>query len=121
MTRINLVPPQELSGPHLVAEYRELPRIFNLVRNRIKKGQTPKDCKIPSEYKLGPGHVTFFFNKLYFLAHRQKSLIKEMESRGYKPNFKSVNISDIPPEWQNNYIPTKEALEINRQRIKDRS
>jgi hypothetical protein len=31
VTRINLVDPKELSRQHLVAEYRELPRIFNYV------------------------------------------------------------------------------------------
>jgi deoxyribonuclease (pyrimidine dimer) len=121
MTRINLIPPKELSGPHLVAEYRELPRIFNLVRTRIKKGHTPKDCKIPTKYKLGPGHVTFFFDKLYFLAHRQKTLINEMKKRGYSPSFGYPDISDIPPEWCNHYIPTEDAIAINKQRIKERS
>jgi hypothetical protein len=121
MTRINVVPPEELSGPHLVAEYRELPRIFNLVRARIEKGYTPNRCNIPKEYKLGSGHVLFFYNKLHFLEMRQKRLIKEMENRGYKPNFTSVDISDIGPEWKNHYFPTKEALEINRARIKERS
>ncbi len=32
MTRINCVPVEELSGPHLVAEYRELPRVFALAQ-----------------------------------------------------------------------------------------
>jgi len=121
MTRINLIPPSELSGPHLVAEYRELPRIFNLVRNRIQKGNTPKDCKIPDTYRLGAGHVTFFFNKLYFLAHRQKRLIQEMKNRGYSPSFGYPDISDIPAEWCNHYIPTEEAISINKKRILERS
>lgn len=121
MTRINLVPPSELSGPHLVAEYRELPRIFGLVRNRVAKGQTPKDCKIPTKYKLGIGHVTFFFDKLRFLKDRQCSLIQEMKNRGYKPSFSDPDIADIPSDWKNQYSPTPEALSINRARIKERS
>ena len=110
MTRINVVPPEELSGPHLVAEYRELPRVFGLVRARIKKGQTPKDCKIPPQYRLGSGHVTFFFNKLHYLENRQRRLIREMENRGYKPTFTTVDISDIGPEWKNSYIPKANIL-----------
>lgn len=121
MTRINVVPPEELSGPHLVAEYRELPRIFGLVRARIKKGQTPKDVNIPKNYKLGKDHLKFFFNKLHYLENRQRRLIREMENRGYKPTFTTVDISDIGPEWKNSYIPTDEALQINRERIKERS
>jgi hypothetical protein len=121
MTRINVVSPQELSGPHLVAEYRELPRIFGLVRARIEKGHSPSECKIPTEYRLGAGHVTFFYDKLGFLAKRQRSLIKEMLDRKYSPSFTSVDISDIPPEWKSDYTPTEEALLINRRRIKERS
>jgi deoxyribonuclease (pyrimidine dimer) len=120
MTRINLIPPSELSGPHLVAEYRELPRIFNLVRKRAAKGDTPSKCKIPGEYKLGPGHVTFFFDKLSFLADRQKQLIAEMKNRGYKPSFGDPNISDIDSVWCNNYRPTEQAIKINRERIAER-
>jgi hypothetical protein len=44
MTRINLVPPEELSDQHLIAEYREmfnnwLPNIndLNIIRERIAK------------------------------------------------------------------------------------
>jgi len=121
MTRINVVPPQELSGPHLVAEYRELPRIFGLVRARIEKGHSPSECKIPTEYRLGLGHVTFFYDKLGFLAKRQRQLIQEMLDRHYSPKFTSVDISDIPPEWKNYYVTTKNALHVNRQRIKERS
>ena len=34
MTRINLVHPSQLSDQHLMAEYRELPRIVNDWKNR---------------------------------------------------------------------------------------
>ncbi len=59
MTRINLVPPEELCDQHLLAEHRELTRIPNAVAKGKYhlKGQ-------PAEYKLGEGHVRFFFNKL---------------------------------------------------------
>ena len=33
MTRINCIPVEELSTPHLIAEYRELPRVFALAHN----------------------------------------------------------------------------------------
>ncbi|MBP7000765.1 pyrimidine dimer DNA glycosylase/endonuclease V [Amaricoccus sp.] len=41
MTRINVVPPEELSRAHLVAEYRELPRVFGMVRAMIARGLDP--------------------------------------------------------------------------------
>ena len=65
MTRINLVPPTELCDQHLLAEHRELTRIPNAVaKGKFSlKGQ-------PEDYKLGEGHVRFFFNKLAFLKQR---------------------------------------------------
>lgn len=64
MTRINLVPPSELCDQHLLAEHRELTRIPNAVaKGKFHlKGQ-------PTEYKLGEGHVRFFFNKMAFLKN----------------------------------------------------
>ena len=38
MTRINLTLVSELADQHLMAEYRELPRIFGAVRDRLAKG-----------------------------------------------------------------------------------
>ena len=44
MTRINLVPVEELSNQHLMAEYRELPRIPNAIKsNRAKIQNIPKN------------------------------------------------------------------------------
>ena len=64
MTRINCVPPSELTVQHLVAEYRELPRIFALVRAAIARGERPDDTRNPTEYRLGSGHVRFFTAKV---------------------------------------------------------
>lgn len=123
MTRINCVPPSELSGPHLVAEYRELPRVFGQVRARVHKGQTPADVTIPAEYRLGPGHVTFFFDKLQWLHDRQVGLIAEMQNRGYKPQHLNPSslLEGIPSAWCGDWRPTEKAKEINRSRIRERT
>ncbi|CUW45036.1 endonuclease V [Brucella vulpis] len=78
MTRINCIPPAELTGPHLVAEYRELPRVFALVRAAIQRGEAPQDPRNPQQYTLGAGHVRFFYARLGYLAKRQAALIAEM-------------------------------------------
>jgi len=52
MTRINCIPVTELHNKHLVAEYRELPRIFKLAR-RVDDAS----C----HYKLGAVIAPFFF------------------------------------------------------------
>jgi len=88
MTRINLVPPATLARQHLVAEYRELPRVFGLVHKAQAKGRTPADCDIPKSYRLGAGHVTFFYDKLSWLLWRQMALIQEMDRRGYAVNHR---------------------------------
>lgn len=122
MTRINCMPPQELTGPHLVAEYRELPRIFALVRAAMARGERPDDPRNPREYCLGAGHVRFFYPRLGYLAGRQAALIAEMKARGYAPSFTDPHalLDGIPDEWRGDWIPTEQALAINRARIAER-
>lgn len=80
MTRINCIPPAELTGPHLIAEYRELPRVFALVKAAIQRGETTTDRRNPPAYTLGTGHVRFFYMRLGYLAKRQASLVAEMQA-----------------------------------------
>ncbi|MFC3338903.1 pyrimidine dimer DNA glycosylase/endonuclease V [Paracandidimonas soli] len=120
MTRINCVPVEELSGPHLVAEYRELPRVFALAEKAATRGALSQ----PSNYTLGKGHLLFFYTRLGFLAERHAALVEEMKRRGYKPSFGGIRRKDfpsIPDSFWGSWEPTEEALRINRQRIKERS
>lgn len=120
MTRINCVPVAELSGPHLIAEYRELPRVFALAEKAAARGVFSQ----PPNYTLGKGHLLFFYTRLGYLARRHAKLIEEMKRRGYKPTFSGIKRADfpfIPDSYWNDWHPTKEALALNRQRIKDRS
>lgn len=123
MTRINVVPPQELSGKHLVAEYRELPRIFKLVHAAQARGETPASIGAPVEYTLGKGHVKFFYSRLGFVVARQRALIEEMIRRGYKPSYGAPMeiLKGLRGHWFNDYLPDDAALAINRQRILDRA
>jgi len=119
MTRINCVPPSELTNKHLVAEYRELPRIFALARH----------CNdAPKEYCLGTGHMKFFYDKLKYLAHRQCAIVLEMLGRDMNPMYDPLSLwalhSDnggpIPKALWNDWAPDDKALAINRARINDR-
>jgi deoxyribonuclease (pyrimidine dimer) len=124
VTRINLVPPRELGVRHLVAEYRELPRVFSLVARAVRDGRKPADIIAPADYVLGKGHVKFFYTRLAWLADRQFELVEEMKRRGYTPQFTEhmrVSWANIPDEWWGDYQPTRKAIAINRQRIKERS
>jgi deoxyribonuclease (pyrimidine dimer) len=123
MTRINLVHPTELSRQHLVAEYRELPRIFALVKASQSKGLTPSALKVPNQYVLGRGHMIFFYDKCAFLLNRQRDLITEMLNRGYDPKFRNPEalVDGIACHWLNDYTPTDEAIALNRHRIAERT
>jgi deoxyribonuclease (pyrimidine dimer) len=117
MTRINLIDPGTLHSKHLVAEYRELPRVFKLVEAAEKRGAT---VTIPPEYVLGPGHVTFFYNKLGFLAKRFELLVKECQKRGFNITYTTVPVVDAKLCWWGDYVPTAKAIALNEARIKDR-
>lgn len=122
MTRINCIPPAELTTPHLIAEYRELPRIFGLVRAAIARGERPDDPRNPAEYRLGAGHVRFFYPRLGYLVRRQEALIAEMQRRGYAPGFTDPSglLAGIPDAWRGDWAPSDAAVAINRGRIAER-
>lgn len=122
MTRINVIPVQELHVKHLVAEYREITRPFGKVRVRQLKGQTASNIKGPVQYTLGTGHETFFFTRLQYLADRYQQLVEEMQRRGYRPNPVPIEklTEGIDKQWFGQYHPTIEAQTINRQRIAER-
>lgn len=120
MTRINCIPVEELSRQHLVAEYRELPRVFALA---YKASQRTKFDQ-PATYTLGTGHVTFFYTRLGYLAKRHAQLVTEMLRRGYKPTFTGSlkdAYPDIPEAFWGDWEPTDDAMAINRYRIFERS
>jgi len=122
MTRINLVDPSELADQHLFAEYRELPRIFTLVLAAQQRGLTPDTAKIPAQYVLGAGHVTFFYNKVYWLTDRFQALIAECLHRGF--NIQRQNIpaeaERIQASWWGNYMPTPQAIALSQSRIAEK-
>lgn len=118
MTRINCVPVGELSAKHLVAEYRELPRIYALAVKAYERGESP--AQHGEHYTLGAGHVRFFYSRLGYVTKRHGQLIREMRKRRYNPSHVTVNAPELPPTWYRNWTPTPEALAINRERIKQR-
>lgn len=122
MTRINCIAPSRLSRAHLVAEYRELPRIFALARAAIARGEDVDDNRNPREYTLGRGHVRFFHVRLGFLAKRQATLINEMIARGYAPTFRETAhlLDGIPPSRCGYWEPDERAIALNLSRIAER-
>ena len=117
MTRINCIPVDELVDKHLVAEYRELPR---LAKHAAQKYASKPQFEPPATYRLGKGHMDFFVDKGLWLANRHSELVSEMRKRGFTVNFPDYPIDKHPEVWHNGWEVTKEAIEINKQRIKER-
>lgn len=85
MTRINLVPPEELCDQMLRAEIRELPRVFPLAEKFWANGGEIND--LPKNYCLGKGHVRFFYARYHFLYERFYDLLMEAHSRGFQQAY----------------------------------
>lgn len=117
MTRINCVPPRELVRQHLLAEYRELPRVFKAAERAY---QNDIDFLEPPEYVLGKGHVSFFYRRLGYCKRRFLELVREMKRRGYQVNFPDTPRVHVPSSWHGDWQPTGKARALNRQRIQDR-
>jgi len=122
MTRINLVPVQDLADQHLFAEWREIKMVPAALRRSLKtRNKGDILAGIPKRYTLNKGHVTFFFNKMKFLAERYKLLTDELVKREYSlgsgDNFTEFTY-DIPGEFSHvDWHPDKNEIAINVERI----
>lgn len=113
MTRINTVSPKALMDAHLLAELRELTRIPNTIASgRAKVGN------IPPTYRLGSGHVSFFYDKLTWLQNRHLELIQEAKARGFKAEDRWP--SNLPKHLMNDWEPTFQDYKVNMERLCDR-
>ena len=114
MTRINVgILPEDLTSKHLIAEHREIKRIPNCVG----KGKYNMD-NIPDKFKLGTGHVKFFYNKLLYLKNRYRSLYEECIRRGFSVQNYINAWDNVPEELMNDYVPTNRDRKIIEERIK---
>jgi hypothetical protein len=116
MTRINCgIPVRELTNQHLLAEHREIKRI----PNTITSGKAViKD--IPHDFRLGQGHVKFFYDKQLYLKNRYIEIYDECIRRDFNIQNYIEAWVDVSPQLMNDYIPTDSDREIVRARIKDR-
>jgi len=122
MTRINLVPVEELADQHLVAEYREIFMIGSALQRSMASPNWEKNKKtIPIEFCLNTGHVKFFYNKGKYLNNRYLLLVAEMKKRGMKPNpDRRFKTEQWPTELYNDWSPTDRDLVIIRQRLQEK-
>lgn len=121
MTRVNLIDPKQLTDQHLFAEYREITRIFALVEQSVNKyGISNTLKKIPKSYRLGAGHVLFFYDKLAFIERRYQVLRDELLDRGVNITLKD-SISEyresIPDVFYQDFCPSDDELKLSLGRI----
>lgn len=116
MTRINLIPVSELTDQHLLTEYREVKRVPNL----ILSGKFNFENQ-PLEYTLGAWHVKFFYDKILFLHNRYEEIYKECYKRWFSVEYYGQSFTNLKfSNYYNDYISTKEAIELSRQRIEEK-
>lgn len=116
MTRINCISVQELTDKHLLAEYREITRISSALKRSIKANKV----NIPDKYKMGEGHVKFFYDKGLYLHKRTAQLYEECLRRGFNIKKKIYSINGHPLNFRNDWIPDSASKRINRDRISKR-
>lgn len=114
MTRINTLDPANLTDQHLLAEYRELPRVFSLVALAIAAG---KPLTGPARYTMGAGHVRFFYSRTDYLSARQAAIIAEIIRRGYNPTHREAPAPIGPPSA---WMPDAADVEVNLCRLRER-
>jgi hypothetical protein len=116
MTRINVgIDPSELSKEHLLAEHREIKRIPNAVRT----GKAKLDGPFPATFRLGKGHVRFFYNKLGYLLKRYQMIYQTCRSREYDVTDYSGAWDGIPSELMGEYEPTDADRCLVLQRMRE--
>ena len=117
MTRINVgIKPEELSDKHLIAEHREIKRIPNC----IKKGRYNMDGQ-PNQFKLGKGHVKFFYDKLLYLWCRYNDIYDECIERGFNVTAYHEAFNDMPEELCNDYVETERDRKLLLERIAEKT
>ena len=122
MTRINIISPSELTDQHLIAEYREIFMVAGSLKRTLISKSGFVESKVPKNYTLNNGHVYFFYNKGKYLYKRYNLIIKEMKSRGFKPDENRIFPKDIfiMNNLFNDWEPNQGDIKIIRKRINEK-
>ena len=122
MTRINIISPSELTDQHLIAEYREIFMVAGSLKRTLISKSGFVESKVPKNFTLNNGHVYFFYNKGKYLYKRYNLIIKEMKSRGFKPDENRIFPKDIfiMNNLFNDWEPNQGDIKIIRKRINEK-
>lgn len=117
MTRINIIPPEELMDQHLIAEYRETRLLTQNLRRSFQSKNGMDKTKIPKQFTLNAGHILFFKDKGEYIRKRYEQLQTEMRNRGFTPTFPEIDTTIWPTGFKNDWTPSERDMSIVRERI----
>lgn len=123
MTRVNLVDVCCLADQHLFAEWREIKHVPPALARSLR---SRKPLKIPSSFVLGEGHVTFFYDKLLWLAERHQQLGAELLRRKYDIDVRGAiiafdeSLQFSPLKLRNYWCPKVSEQLLSVHRIRNR-
>ena len=127
MTRINLVKVTELTDQHVIAEYREIKMVpGSLARSLVARPEREVLARIPPAFTLNTGHVSFFYDKMQYLAQRHQELFLELGERGFSLDVSAYHDNAalfdgyMYTQFWGDYNPTRESLRIIRARIAEK-
>ncbi len=120
MTRINLQPPIMLTDQHLIAEKKEI----NQLAGQLRKSMLSKNYKyndIPSTYRLGTGHVKFWYTRGKFIRERYRIIYEECIRRGFSvvDDFHDYWL-DLGPKYNIPFTPTDIEFRTSYERIRSK-
>jgi len=116
MTRINLVDPSELTDQHLIAELKEINQLAGQFKKSLNGRRGIFD--IPSSFRLGKGHVKFFYDKGLYLHKRFNDIRLEAICRGFDVVAEFNNT--FPDKYYNDWEPGVGDYSIIIERITKR-
>lgn len=108
-------PVKDLTTKHLIAEHREIKRIPNTI---VSGKAIVKD--IPETFRLGAGHVKFFYDKLGYLLNRYRELYAECLRRGFNVQDYSGAWDEVPSHLMGDYTPTESDKALIQELIRSK-
>ena len=116
MTRINVgIKVSLLTDQHLLAEHREIIRIPNtIVSNKAVVNN------IPPTFRLGAGHVKFFYTRLEYLRKRYIRLYLECQRRGFDVQNYINSWDGVRPDLMGDYVPTNSDRMLILMRLQEK-
>ena len=103
------IPPKHLRDAELEMEQSFIP----LILNRIIKGLAVT-TNLPKHFKLGEGHMRFFYDKLHYLHARYLEIGRECVARGVGAfTFDLSNDwNKVPSDLYNDWNPNRMDIEV---------